>query len=199
MGIAVRHYKSTRAVPLVFVGGQPEKVERVKKVLPDAVYTNWERIGAALESAISHPPVNPTVPGSMMAGYAGTPLPRKLGIKENSTVCLIEAPDDFEKTLGELPAGVSLTRELVKNPDVVVWFNVKRDAVEDRITRMGEAIYERGRVWIAWPKKQSGIKTDLSQVEVRAIGLANGLVDFKICAIDDTWSGLAFVRRKKSK
>src|SRR5215470_10007304 len=98
VAIALRGYKTTRRTPLVFVEGEPEKVERVKVNLPDAVYTNWGRIRGSLKSAIAKPPVSPVVPASNLAGYSGAPLPKKLGIKPNSTVALVGAPKDFEKT-----------------------------------------------------------------------------------------------------
>ena len=97
VGISIRHYKTTRHVPLVFVEGDSEKVKRIKQLLPDAVFTAWKDIRKSLKQAISHPPVNPVKPKSLLAGYSGTPLPKKLGIKVNSAVMLIDAPQDFEK------------------------------------------------------------------------------------------------------
>ena len=95
-------------MPVVFVDGQPEKIERVRQYLPDAVYTPWRRIRSSLKRAIAHPPSDPVVPPSqsLLAGYSGTPLPKKLGLKANSVVLLLGAPKGFEKTLGDLPDGV---------------------------------------------------------------------------------------------
>ncbi len=199
VAVAIRKYKATRHVPLVFVEGDPEKVARIKELLPDAVYTTWSRIGSSLEHAIAHTPADPVVPGSTMAGYAGAPLPKKLGIKANSVVALLGAPKRFEETLGELPEGVALLREASSQPDVTLWFTRSRSDLERDIERMS-AFAEGGGLWIAWPKKSSGVESDLSQNIVREVGLAAGLVDFKVCAIDQTWSGLRFTRRKdKSK
>jgi len=195
MGVAIRKYKATRHVPLVFVDGDPQKVARIKELLPDAVYTTWSQIGSSLEHAITHPPAEPVVPGSTMAGYAGAPLPKKLGIKANSVVVLVGAPEGFEETLGELPEGLALVREVSSQPDVILWFARSRSDLERDIERMS-AFAEGGRLWIAWPKKSSGAESDLSQNIVREVGLAAGLVDFKVCAIDQTWSGLRFTRRK---
>ncbi|MGH9755026.1 MAG: hypothetical protein ACREA2_19795, partial [Blastocatellia bacterium] len=111
VAMSLRGRKSTRNTPLVFVEGEPEKVERIKTHLPDAVYTTWSRIRSALKAAIASPPAIPIVPESNLAGYSGTPLPKKLGIKPNSTVALVGAPKDFEKTLGELPEGVKLKKQ----------------------------------------------------------------------------------------
>ena len=110
VAIGIRSYKGTRNVPLVFVYGQPEKVEKVKALLPDALYTTWRDIGGELEGAIAHPPAEPEVPRSVMDAYLGTPLPKKLGIKSGSVVSLVNTPEGFEATLGELPKGAT-TRE----------------------------------------------------------------------------------------
>ena len=195
VAVGLRAYKATRYVPLVFVGGDPEKVARIKELLPDATYTTWDGVGPSLEQAIAHPPATPVVPGSTMAGYAGAPLPKKLGIKANSTVALVGAPQAFESTLGQLPEGVILRREAGSRGDVTLWFVRSRQELEERIGEMGVHA-KGGGLWILWPKKASAIVTDLSQTVVRDLGLASGLVDFKVCAVDATWSGLRFTRRK---
>jgi CheY-like chemotaxis protein len=196
MALALRKHKATRNVPLVFVGGDPKKLARITELLPDAAYTTWGAIEAVLDSAIAHPPEDPVVPQSTFDAYAGTPLPKKLGIKANSVVTLLGAPEGFEDTLGELPAGAVLRR---KDPDprgVNLWFVRSRQELEEQIEGMG-ALAKGGGLWIAWPKKASGVTSDLSQTVVRRTGLDSGLVDFKICSIDATWSGLRFSQRKK--
>jgi hypothetical protein len=126
-------------------------------------------------------------------------LPKKLGIKPGSVVALVGAPDGFEETLGELPEGVVLLRQLRGQPDVTLWFTRSRKDLDQGIERMG-AFAEGGGLWIVWPKKSSGVTTNVSQGVVREVGLAAGLVDYKVCSIDETWSGLRFTRRKlKSK
>lgn len=195
VGVAIRHYKTTRHVPLVFANGDPEKVARIKQQLPDAVYTTWKRIRSSLKQAISHPPVDPVAPASILAGYSGTPLPRKLGIKPDSVVALVGAPPDFEKTLGAMPQGVSLRKRASSQNDLIIWFTRSRKDLERRIERMAALVGREG-MWIAWPKKGSPIASDLTQAEARKAGLAAGLVDYKVCAIDTTWSGLKFARRK---
>jgi hypothetical protein len=195
VAMALRGYKTTRRTPLVFVEGEPEKVERIKVNLPDAVYTNWSRIRGSLKSAIAKPPVSPVVPTSNLAGYSGAPLPKKLGIKPNSTVALVGAPKDFERTLGELPGGVRLKKRADRACDLIIWFVRMRVELHDRIKEMGE-LTGAGGLWIAWPKQASGVASDMTQNVVRETGLASGLVDYKVCAIDATWSGLKFARRK---
>lgn len=195
VGTGLRGYKATRTVPLVFVEGAPEKVERIKRVLPDATFTTWSRIRSSLKSAIAHAPANPVKPESNLAGYSGTPLPKKLGIKPNSIVALLNMPRGFETTLGELPEAVTFITETTGKPELIIWFIRTRFELESRITEMREAT-GAGGLWIAWPKKASGVASDLTENIVRDTGLAIGLVDYKVCAIDATWSGLKFARRK---
>ncbi|UCH64203.1 MAG: DUF3052 family protein [Fidelibacterota bacterium] len=195
VALAIRLSKTTRYVPLVFVDGDPEKVARIQEHLPDALYTTWRHIQSALKRAIAHPPTNPVVPRSGLEGYSGTPLPKKLGIKANSVVALVGSPEDFERTLGELPEGVVLRRQARSRFDLLIWFTISRKDLERQIERRAAQI-GKGGLWIAWPKKTSKIHTDLSQVVVRRIGLAAGLVDYKVCSIDSNWSGLRFTRRK---
>lgn len=196
MGIYFRKYINTRHVPIIFVDGSPEKVAKVKQTLPDAVYTSWSDIIDVLPDAIADPPESPHVPESLMAGYSGTPLPKKLGIRHGSRVALLNAPDGFEGVLGDLPDGVTVLRELADGAAVTLWFIKYRDVLIKDIERIG-AVAGDGKLWIVWPKKSSGVESDLTQVVVRKAGLDIGLVDFKIAAIDETWSGLCFTKRKK--
>jgi hypothetical protein len=195
MALFFRQRKATRGVPLVFVDGEPDKVEKVAKLLPDAVYTTWSRIRSAVRTAIAKPPVSPVVPESILAGYSGTPLPRKLGINAGSAVVLVDAPPGFEKTLGMLPEGVTLCRKNCGARDLTMWFVTSAATLQRGITWMSAAT-GAGSLWIAWPKKTSKLGSDIGQPDVRRIGLAAGLVDYKVCALDETWSGLKFTRRK---
>jgi hypothetical protein len=195
---ALREFKATRHVPLMFVGGAPDKVARVRRLLPDATLTTWARIRGALRRALREPVVAPVVPGSVMAGYSGTPLPKKLGIRAGDVVALVDAPDGFEPTLGSLPGGVVVERNLVGARNITLWFVTSRRALEGRIRRM-TPYGAGGGLWLIWPKQASGAKTDLTQVDVRRIAMANGLVDFKVCAVDQTWSGLRFSKKKQSR
>jgi hypothetical protein len=195
VALGLRKHKATRYVPLVFAGGAPDKVARVKESLPDAAHAAWEVIGGAVEAAIAQPLADPVVPKSLMDGYAGTPLPKKLGVKAGSTVVLVGAPDDFEATLGQVPEGVELLRESRGSGDLILWFVRAREELEKGVAEMGAAA-GRGGLWILWPKKASGVESDLSQPVVRRIGLESGLVDYKVCSVDATWTGLRFARRK---
>lgn len=190
--LALRQAKGTRHVPLVFADGDPEKVERIRKILPDAVYTSWSHIRSALKQAIAHPPANPIKPHSIMDGYSGTPLPKKLGIKPGAVVALVGAPDGFPTTLGALPDGVRFRTKPGAPANLTLWFLRSRRELDRSIAKMVRC---EGPVWMIWPKKASGVETDLTQQDVREVGLAAGLVDYKVCAVDATWSGLLFKRR----
>jgi len=196
VGVALRFYKNTRHIPLVFVEGDPEKVAWIKELLPDAVYTTWGRIRGSLKTAMTNPPPEPVAMRSLLEGYSGTPLPKKLGIKANTVITLINAPQGFEETLGQLPEGVTIRKQGQDPSDLVVWFIGSRRDLENRIETITTLMADKGGMWIAWPKKASGVVSDLSQKDVREIGFSKGLVDYKVCSMDATWSGLLFSRRK---
>jgi CheY-like chemotaxis protein len=191
----LRQRKATRGVPLLLAGGESAKVARVRALLPDAAYASWRDVGRSLKALLRASRVRPApvVPGTM-AGYSGTPLPMKLGIREGRCVLLLRAPAGFEATLGALPAGVRVRRS-GKGADVVLLFVRTRVDLDAGLESAGKRMTDAGRLWIAWPKRASGLETDVTQNDVRALGLLSGLVDYKICAIDATWSGLCFARR----
>ena len=137
--------------------------------------------------------VKPSV--AAQAGYSGTPLPKKLGIKPNSTTALVGAPQGFRKTLGDLPEGARLRDEFRGEEELTIWFVRSRAELTRGMKQMAAKRNER-KLWIAWPKKTSKLAADFSENDVREAGLAAGLVDFKVCAIDFDWSGLCFSRRK---
>jgi CheY-like chemotaxis protein len=195
VGVAVRVRASTRAIPLVFVGGSEEKADAIRKLLPDAEFSSWKGVGDALKRAMELPPKDPIIPDSAMAGYSGTPLPKKLGIKSSVRVLLAGAPTDFPDTLGPLPEGAALTRRFSSSVDLVLWF-VRSQKELGRDLPKWVARVPKGGMWIIWPKKSSGFVTDLRQDFVRRCGLDAGLVDYKIAAVDSTWSGLKFAVRK---
>ena len=196
LAVWLRQQTATRHVPIVFVGGDPEKTRRIRKLLPDAVYTEWNRIREALRRAIRHRPRNPIVPGTMDS-YAGTPLPKKLGIRDEDTVALVGAPAGFERTLRELPDGVRIVKQARGRLDVILLFAKSQADMKRRFRAADRALVDRGKLWIVWPKKTSGVVTDLTAASVRAFGLAAHFVDYKVSAIDERWSGLCFARRRR--
>ncbi len=196
LGIAVRKYKSTRLVPLLFIEGKPEKVAPIKALLPDAVFTTWEAIETDLGQALAAPPRDPVVPSSVFAAYQNTPLVKKLGLKPDQVVAVLNGPDGFVDQLGTLPQGVSFRFQARGKCDLVIWFVTSARELKRRIARIGQYAGRDG-LWIAWPKKSSSKPTDLTQALVRKEGLAQPLVDYKVCAIDKTWTGLKFAHRPK--
>lgn len=196
VAFVLRQSKATRGLPLVFAGGETGKVAKIEKTLPDAVYTPWSRIRLGLERAIARPPADPVVPASALAGYSGTPLPRKLGIKPETVVTLLGAPEGFEATLKPLPDNVQFRRRAQGMANLILLFAKSQKEMERRFPPAARCLAEGGGLWIAWPKKASGVATDLTQAAVRSFGLGSEFVDYKICAIDETWSGLLFARRK---
>ncbi len=134
-----------------------------------------------------------------MAGYSGTPLPKKLGIKPGGTVVFATAPPNFAERLGPLPDGVRVKTRLSGKADVVVAFFESRARLEGRLETLMRVIYPDGGLWVAWPKRASGVETDITEDVVRELALAAGLVDNKVCAIDATWSGLRLVYRLRDR
>jgi hypothetical protein len=135
--------------------------------------------------------------GRALAGYSGTPLPQKLGIKAGHRVLLAGAPDGFD--LGPLP-DVDLHRRAGRTPyDVVLLFCTTLRRLEKEFVPQAARLVPNGGLWVAWPKRSSGVPTDLDENRIRAVGLATGLVDNKVCAIDATWSGLRFVIRLRDR
>jgi hypothetical protein len=131
-----------------------------------------------------------------MAGYSGTPLVKKLGIKPATTLALLSAPDGFTRLLDGLPADVRVVRRRAAS-DLTIWFVTTQRDLDRRISSVATSM--GAGLWISWPKKASGRPTDLTENLVRDAGLACGLVDYKVCAIDETWSGLKFARRKPAR
>jgi hypothetical protein len=130
-----------------------------------------------------------------VAGYSGTPLAKKLGIKEDHRVAFPQAPNGFSDLLSDLPENVTI-RSRVSGPlDVIVFFTRSRAELERRLPALGRAMDPAAGLWIAWPKRSSGVETDMTEDVARELGLANRLVDNKVCAIDETWSGLRLVIR----
>jgi hypothetical protein len=134
----------------------------------------------------------------MTAGYSGTPLATKLGVRAESSVRLVDAPADFETTLAA-PEGAVVRRAGPYRADVVVVFVTTYAALAKRVPPLGDAVHPGGSLWVAWPKKASGVPTDVTEDSVREVALPLGLVDNKVCAVTDVWSGLRLVWRKERR
>jgi hypothetical protein len=139
-----------------------------------------------------------------LAGYSGTPLPKKLGIGERARVALVGAPGDFGRVLGPVPGTVEIAEGAKSVPapgpyDVILLFVRSRAELQKGFEKAAAKLTPAGGLWVAWPKKASGVKTDMTEDVAREIGLPTGLVDNKVCAIDETWSGLRFVYRLENR
>ena len=133
---------------------------------------------------------------NMSTGYSRTPLWKKLGIKPGSRVMLVKEPDRFEDLLAGMPEDVELKRSLRGRADCVVFFTTARRELDRRLAALRRPIEPDGMLWVAWPKRASGVPTDMTEDVVRDVALPTGLVDTKVCAIDEVWSGLLVVRKE---
>lgn len=185
-----RGSKATRAIPILFVEGAPEKVEAIRKLLPDAVYTTWQRIPAALKKI--KPVADPVVPVQMMDRYAGRTTAQKLGIKENSTVTVVDPPRDYLRVLGDLPDGVEIYEDSETLSPVTVCFVRDHDDLPG-ILELGRKIAGKSKFWVCW---QKGGKSAINDIPIRNSAVALGLVDYKVCSLDPTWSGLVFTVKR---
>ena len=134
-----------------------------------------------------------------MAGYSGTPLPQKLGIKSGTTVVAINAPANYRKLLGKLPSEVTFTNRTGLNSNFIHLFTKSRSELARQLTELRKKIAEDGVVWISWPKKSSRVPTDITEDVIREVALPIGFVDIKVCAVDETWSGLKLMIRKEHR
>jgi hypothetical protein len=135
----------------------------------------------------------------MTAGYSKRSLAEKLGIKPGTKIVALDAPPNFAELLGPLPEGTTISSRMARPARFVHQFVRTRSELERAFPSLDAALVDDGTVWISWPKKASGMATDLTEDVVRAVGLPLGLVDVKVCAIDEVWSGLKFVRRKEKR
>ncbi|MGH7753448.1 MAG: DUF3052 domain-containing protein [Gemmatimonadales bacterium] len=133
------------------------------------------------------------------AGYSGKSLRVKLGLKERARVVALGAPREYRRLLRPIPHGVSFTTRLPKSAAFVHWFVRSRRELERGFGRVATALADTGVLWISWPKKSSGVSSDVTEDVLREVGLPHGLVDVKVCAVDNTWSGLKFVRRMENR
>ena len=134
-----------------------------------------------------------------MAGYSGKPLFEKLGLKPGHSVLILNAPAAYQAELQPLKRSIRLQMRSAAGLDFIHFFTAKKKELQDRFPKLRKRLDEKGCIWISWPKKSSSVETDLDENVVRAIGLETGVVDVKVCAVDETWSGLKFVIRVKDR
>lgn len=196
IALALRQRVATRRIPIVFVATDRSVFGRLKALPIETMHATPEDVVTAVASALAMPPSGAAPTSLATAGYSGTPLARKLGIKPGMRVVLVKPPDGFAAVLDPLPPDVTLRTLNRGARNITLWFTRSLRELGRGIARMAEVAGD-GRLWIVWPKKTSPLAADHTGDDVRRVALAAGLVDFKVCAVDEDWSGLAFVRRRR--
>ena len=181
---------SMKHLPIVFVDGEPAKVAMVKASLPDATYTTREKLLGVLKKL--KPVANPVKPSRMMLSTRPNAL--KMGVKPGARVAVFDAPAGYGKIIGSLPDGAAFEEE-APDADVTLWFVRDVDTYLTGLRRM-RPLAAKSRLWVLYPKQQKGKAQTISQADVRESAIAVGLVDYKICSVDETWSGIAFAMKR---
>lgn len=196
VAIAIRGQKAMCHLPIVFVDGESEKVAKIREQLPDALYTSRAKLAAVLKKA--RPVANPVAPPQMMASYGNRTTAQKLGIRPGGRVAVIDAPAGYLKAIGALPDGASLEEDPQEILPITLWFIHDPDTYLAHLPRMRALAASRSRLWVVWPKAgtQKAAKSGITQFLVREAALDFGLVDYKICSVNETWSGMLFTVKK---
>ncbi|MBV9155322.1 MAG: hypothetical protein JO097_03615 [Acidobacteriaceae bacterium] len=195
IAIALRQSPLTRRIPLVFVDGTKEKVDRIRTELPDASYCSSAKLSVALEQALAHPPDRPVKPVQMMERYGARTAPQKLGIKPGSTLALVNPPRDVMKVLGELPRDVAVVEGNGAGAAVTLCFVNEAHSVRQSLSKLREMAGQT-KLWILWPKGGSTSRGDLTESLVRENAIDLGLVDYKICSVNQMWSAILFALKR---
>jgi CheY-like chemotaxis protein len=190
VAIVLRAHKATRHVPIVFVGGDPEKVEVVRRFLPDATYTSPNRLIATLRRV--KPLADPVLPPRMMDRYAGRSTAQKLGIGKGAAVAVVDPPADYARAIGKLPEGAWFEEDSTEDCKLTLWFAHDPAGFQAALPEM-RRVAAKSRLWILWPK---GKKDGLNGNIVREGCVDVGLVDYKICSVNETWSAMVFAVKK---
>jgi hypothetical protein len=179
LGGLLRENKSLRAIPLVFIAGDPKKTAEARRLLPDAVFAEWSDVPAAIERAIREAPAEPRAPRPSKRSVA-----QKLGITAETVLAKLNAPADFDMPCGRLTKRAG-------EAEVVMFWAKSEAALARELPRLAPFATKGRRVWLLWPKRTSGVATDLTMPKVRAVAVSEGLIDYKVCAVDATWSAMA--------
>jgi CheY-like chemotaxis protein len=194
IAVALRQSRATRQVPLVFCDGAEEKIAAIRALLPDASYCTRGTLKSTLRKALKNRPQAPVVPKDMMQRYAARTAAQKLGIKAGSKVALIDAPRDAVRALGELPEGVSLGED-EGVADVILTFSQDPASLAAQLSRLRRRA-AAGKLWVLWRKGGSVARGEVTENVVRDHALALGLVDYKVCAVNEVWSAILFAPRR---
>lgn len=190
--VALRGRKSTRHIPIVFVDGEPEKVQKIRDLLPDAVYTTLDQVAKVVKRAIRKAPAAPVVPPQYMERWTARTTAQKMGIVAGTRVAVLDPPPDYARVLGEMPADVVLEEDPEEVLPVTIWF--VRDTEEYvRALPRKRGLAARSKFWVVWPKgQQDGINGNV----IRETALQLGLVDYKICSVNEVWTAMVFAVKK---
>src|SRR4051794_8845882 len=184
MGVLLREQKALGPIPLAFVVGDPGKAALVRSTLPDALFASWEKVEAAIRKAASAGPKAPVAPR-----YPENPLTKKLGIADGSKVALLHTPIGFV-----LPGGSPVKRP--DDADVVMSFHKGSVTLTRELPALAAMMRKGRKVWVLWPKRTAGVPSDLTMPAIRELASNEGLVDYKVCSVDETWSAMALGKRK---
>lgn len=195
IAVAIRGSKSTRHLPIIFAGGSPEKLRLIREQLPDANYCQPANACAALRAALKNVPTSPIVPVQMMDRFAARSVCQKLGIAEQKTVYLIDPPRGYEQILAPLPERVQFTEAEPATAAVTLWFVREPYALESSLHKY-RSWAASTKFWIVWPKQKRGSKGGFTETLIREKAIAVGLVDYKVCSVDQIWSAMLFARTK---
>ena len=196
VAVALRNSKALRGIPIVFAGGAGEKVARIREELPDAVFTDWAKADRAVKAAMKKAPAVTVKPAPHMQRYAGSPLAKKLDLKAGVKAVLIGPEPGFVELLGDVPEGLEWQARVTAETKLMLWFVRASSELMHAFEIAGARMLAGCSLWIIYPKKAGRFKVDFNQNNVREAGLAVGLVDYKICAVDADWSGMKFAKRK---
>ena len=196
VALEIRARKSTRHIPIVFVDGDKEKLERIRKELPDAVYTSRAKFAGALKKA--KPLANPVATTAMMDSYTARSTAQKMGIKAGSRIAVIAAPPGYAKAIGPIPEGAAFEEDPAEILPITLWFVHDPDEYLSSLPKMRRLAAAKSRLWVLWPKAASkkGAQSGVTQTLIREAALEIGLVDYKICSVDETWSAIVFTVKK---
>ena len=192
IAIALRQWPATRRVPIVFCDGAPEKVEKTRALLADALYCEFSKLRSSIRKALAEPCAEATVPTPMMKRYAARTTAQKLGIAAGGTVAVIDPPRDYLAVLGDLPAGVQFTED--RAASVTLCFVHDPPSLQARMSE-SRRLARTSKLWFCWRKGKTAA-SGLSGNSIRATAVALGLIDYKVCSLNAVWSGMLFTLRK---
>lgn len=193
IAVALKQSPATRRIPIVFCAGEAEKVARIRTLLPEAIYCDVAHLKQSVSAALKSKPADTPVPPAMMNRYADRTAAQKLGIRAGCTVALIEPPSHVEAVLGALPENVEFVED--GDADITLCFVHDTDSLRQAFSDLRRRA-DKTKLWMLWRKKTSSHHAGITEPAVRETGTSMGLVDYKICSVDKTWSGMLFARKR---